>query len=58
MKRNVPVKGILSDLRQGLSDEELMRKYRLSGDSLKTLLADLLRALANGSPDVEVEPEE
>ena len=38
-----------------MPDEQLMKKYRLSPDGLERLLAKLLKALANGASEIEVE---
>ncbi|MGO9118525.1 MAG: hypothetical protein ACLQPD_13080 [Desulfomonilaceae bacterium] len=46
---------IVADLDQGMPDEQLMKKYRLSPGGLKRLLANLLKALANGASEIEVE---
>lgn len=44
-----------SDLHAGLPDEELMAKYNLTPDGLKTLLDQVIRAMACGSSQVELE---
>lgn len=58
VRKTMSVAEITADLKRGLSDEELMTKYRLSEDGLRRLFADLLRSLASGSAHVRVEFEE
>jgi len=55
MKVSISVAEITADLRHGLSDAELMRKYGLSKDGLKKVFDRLLRAACNGSRHIEVE---
>jgi uncharacterized protein (DUF433 family) len=51
----VPVHEITADLRDGISDAELMKKYGLSEKGLKRIFDSLLRAACNGSRHIEVE---
>jgi len=51
----VPVEKITADLRDGISDAELMKKYGLSEKGLKKVFDRLLRAACNGSRHIEVE---
>ena len=55
MKKTIMVAEIVADLDQGMPDEQLMKKYRLSRDGLERLLDKLLKALANGASEIEVE---
>lgn len=41
-----------------MSDENLMRKYGLSENGLKMAFERLLRAMSNGSRQIEIESEE
>ena len=58
MKKTIMVAEIVADLDRGMPDEQLMKKYRLSPDGLGRLLDKLLKALANGASEIEVESEE
>jgi uncharacterized protein (DUF433 family) len=49
------VSDLRSDLHAGLPDEELMAKYKLTPEGLKTLLDQVIRAIACGSSQVELE---
>ena len=51
----IPVAEITGDLRCGIPDAELMKKYGLSEKGLKSLFDKLLRAVSNGSRHIEVE---
>jgi uncharacterized protein (DUF433 family) len=55
MKKIIMVAEIVADLHQGMPDEQLMKKYRLPPDGLERLLDKLLKALANGASEIEVE---
>ncbi len=56
--KTVKVAEIVADLEQGMSDEWLIKKYQVSQDGLEKILADLLKALANGFPEIDVESTE
>ena len=43
-KREINAKGILADIRAGLSDEELMKKYKLSTIGLESVFRKLVQA--------------
>lgn len=60
MKKTIklPVAEITADLKQGIPDVELMRKYGLSEQSLRTVLNRLLKAACDGTSHIEVESEE
>jgi len=58
VKKTVSVDEIVVDLKRGMSDEDLMTKYRLSEDGLKKLFAALLSAVCVGSSHVRVELED
>ncbi len=51
----VPVPEITVDLRNGIPEAELMKKYGLSEKGLKKVFHRLLRAGCNGSRRIEVE---
>jgi hypothetical protein len=55
MKKTIRVAEIVADLDQEMPDEQLMKKYQVSRDGLETLLANLLKALANGASEIEAE---
>lgn len=48
----------MSDLSHGVPDEELMKKYGLSEDALKSLFDKVMKAMAGGSRDIPVDFEE
>ncbi len=56
--KTVKVAEIAADLDQDMSDEWLMKKYEVSRDGLERMLADVLTALANGFPEIDVESTE
>lgn len=60
MKKTVQVstKEITADLRDGISDAELMKKYGLSEKGLKRIFDSLLRAACGGLPHVEVDSDD
>jgi len=58
MKRSILVREIVSDLRRGVPDDELMKRYGLSEDGLERLFDKLLKALPDGSRDIRMELEE
>ncbi len=58
MKKTILITEIVSELDQGMTDEQLMTKYRLSRDSLERLFFELTTALSNGSFEIEIEPGE
>jgi hypothetical protein len=43
-KRKINAKELVSDLKQGLSEKQIMAKYNVSGDGLKSLLKKLMDA--------------
>lgn len=51
----VPVPEITEDLQRGMPDAELMKKYGLSEQGLKGLFERLLKAVSNGSRQIEIE---
>ena len=51
----VPVTEIISDIKKRIPDKELMKKYGLSESGLKTFFDKLLRAMSNGSHQIQVE---
>jgi uncharacterized protein (DUF433 family) len=51
----IPVSEITADLKNGISDAELMEKYGLSEKGLRKVFDRLLNAACNGSRHVEVE---
>ena len=53
----VPVPEIAADIKNGLPDAQLMKKYGLSNKGLKKVFDKLLRAMANGWHHIEVESE-
>jgi len=55
VKKTMSVDEIIADLKRGMSDEDLMTKYRLSEDGLKCLFAGLLKAVSNGSTQIRIE---
>jgi len=57
MRRRLDVMAFAQDLLIGLTDEQLMAKYNLSGNTLQDLLARIARAFAMGSKDIEVNDE-
>lgn len=54
----VPVTEITADLKNGTPDKELMKKYGLSANGLKRVFDKLLRAMSNGSRQIQVEVKE
>ena len=54
----IQVEEIRADLRRGIPDVELMKRYRVSEDGLKRLFDSLLEATCNGSRHVRVESDE
>ena len=54
----IPVAEITEGLKNGFSDAELMKKHGLSEKGLKTLFDRLLKAVSNGSRQIEVEVKE
>ncbi|MBI5251283.1 MAG: hypothetical protein HY912_17480 [Desulfomonile tiedjei] len=58
MKRSISVSEITADLKSGIPDAELMKKYGLSEDGLKKVFDRLLRAACNRSRHIEVEVNE
>lgn len=54
-RKTLALTDLKSDLHEGISDEELMEKYQLSPEGLKELLTQLVRAMALGSSQVELE---
>lgn len=60
MKKTVQVlaEEITEDLKSGIPDAELMKKYGLSEKGLKKVFDRLLRAACNGSCHIEVEVKE
>jgi hypothetical protein len=55
MKKTIMVAEIVSDIYQRMPDEQLMKKYQVSRDGLERLLANLLKALANRSSEIDIE---
>lgn len=55
MTIQIPVADIAEDLKNGISDEELMEKYGLSEKGLKRLFDKFLRAMSNGSSHIRME---
>ena len=55
VKNTILLKEITSDIRNGIPDEELMKKYGLSEKGLKRVFESLLKATCNGSRHIEVE---
>ncbi len=58
MKKTIPVETITADIKNGIPDAELMKKYGLPEESLKKVFDRLLRAACNGSRHAEVEVKE
>jgi len=48
-KKIILVEELKSDLNEGMSDEELMKKYGLSEKGRKALIDSLLKAISSGS---------
>ncbi len=55
MTRSIEVAELLSNLKQGMTDKELMEKYEISADGLRSLFSSLLIAMSRGSSYVAVE---
>ncbi len=52
-KRRIPAKEMVSDIRAGLTDEDLMEKYRLSVDKLRSIFKRLIDAKALDEQELE-----
>jgi len=55
MKRSIAVEEVTADIKNGISDTELMRKYGLSEKGLKNLFDGLLKAVSRGSKHIPVD---
>ena len=58
VKNTIPLKEITSNIRDGIPDEELMKKYGLSEKGLKRVFESLLKAACDGSRREDIECEE
>jgi uncharacterized protein (DUF433 family) len=58
MKKAIPVGELTTDLKQGIPDEELMKKYGLSENGLRNVLERLLKAACDGTSHIEIKSEE
>jgi len=58
MKKTIAVAEIAADLKKGIPNEELIKKYRLSEHGLTSFFEKFLKAMATGSLYIEVESEE
>lgn len=55
MRKTISVKEIMEELKTGIPDEELIKKYGLTEQGLKMAFERLLRAMATGASHIEIE---
>ena len=58
MKKTIAVAEIVADINNGMPNEELIKKYRLSENGLTVFFDKFIKAVATGSSHIEVESEE
>ena len=56
--KTIPVAEFTADLKNGIPDEGLRKKYGLSEDELRRVFDKFLKAVAGGSAHIQVESKE